>query len=1712
MATGGRYAAGIGGGSGWTGEGGDGADLTVSGGTVFATGGADGGPGVGSGVGNSKNGGIPPHVSGTCTFTGGSIRILGGYAADDPTDDSERVWCVTVTNLTPNAEIVVTSLPVTYGVNDLFADEAGQLYFWLPNASYDFTAGGADYEATVDNADTTATQTSAPPAPVSVGVTVNGIALDEAGSNGEGWTYVLPTLSLTNAGPFTISGTNTAGAVRVVVQEGVTNEVTLSNLTLVATNKNQCAFALETNAVVSLFLAGTNELASGWNRAGLEVAAGRTLSITNAPGDEAGALTATGGDEGAGIGGGSGGAGGAVTISGGTVTANGSEFFGAGIGGGAGGAGGTATLSGGTVTANGGVMGAGIGSGGYSGGSGGTVNISGGAVTANGGDWSAGIGGGDGDAGGTTTISGGEVTATGGKYGAGIGGGNNGENPDGIAGSGGTVNISGGRVTATGGKCAAGIGGGTGQGLDGSAGAALSVSGGTLFATGGAGGAPGIGPGLGNVGEGETGDLPDPSGTSTFTGGSIRIDGVYAANDPTDADLKRVWCVTVTNLTPNASVVVTALPPAYGVNDLYADEAGKLYLWLPNAYYDFTAGGADYEATVNNADTTATQKSAPPAPSAYLTFSSADTFTITPSAVSWNGALFYSTNTTDWIAFDRDGADAALDDGSGEYRLYICGTNNTCITGTKEAESWTITAADGMVTCSGDIETLLDYTVVLAGGHPPMADWCFANLFRDCKALNSAPDLPATNLTTGCYYYMFGGCTALTNAPALPATTLAEKCCQYMFSGCTGLTNAPALPAMTLAKSCYSLMFNGCSGLTQAPVLPAETLAYGCYQFMFSGCTGLTNAPALQATTLANYCYASMFNGCTGLTRLPELPATQLANYCYQSMFNGCTGITLYEDGTDPTWGIPDAQTATGWNSGMLANTGGDFTGNPEIGKKYYYTPPTPPSTAYLTFSSADTFTITPSAVSWDGSLFYSTNTTDWIEFDRDGATAALDSGSGDYRLYFRGTDNTLITGGNLAYWTINAAPATVDCSGNIETLLDYATVDGGGHPAMIANCFANLFKDCTALGSAPELPATNLVNNCYVGMFRNCTGLTNAPVLPATTLPGGCYQEMFRDCTSLVQAPALPAMTLPPSCYKGMFTNCTALATAPELPATTLGATCYQYMFAGCTSLTNAPTLQAATLAPGCYHSMFFGCTGLTQLPDLPATNLASFCYAFMFKDCMGVALHEEGTGPTWGIPSDAVEIMGWNTNMLAGTGGSFTGDPVIGRTYYYTASPPVSTAYLTFSSADAFTITPQEASWNGELFYSTNTTDWTAFTTAGAAAGVDGTGQHKLYFRGRNNTRIAENSSTRPWEITTEGKVACSGNIEALLDHTVVANGGHPTMDTYCFASFFKNCQALTSAPLLPATNLTSSCYWGMFSGCTSLTNAPALPATTLASTCYRGMFWGCTSLTQAPALPATNLANSCYYYMFNGCTSLTSAPALPATTLSEKCYTAMFYDCAGLTAAPALPAMTLGSFCYDNMFRGCTSLKKPPALPATNLVDYCYQNMFEGCTSLTKLPELPAKNLALECYDSMFKNCTGIVLNTTGPGKLWRIPAGAVAATRWNTYMFTGTSGDFTGDPVIGTDYYLASAVPDAPLFATDGSALVFSDGTLSIKITNAESGIYYTLYTTTNLIEPSWERCGPSTYAMQDGTLIFENIDTTDPRRFFKVKADFTMPLQ
>lgn len=106
--------------------------------------------------------------------------------------------------------------------------------------------------------------------------------------------------------------------------------------------------------------------------------------------------------------------------------------------------------------------------------------------------------------------------------------------------------------------------------------------------------------------------------------------------------------------------------------------------------------------------------------------------------------------------------------------------------------------------------------------------------------------------------------------------------------------------------------------------------------------------------------------------------------------------------------------------------------------------------------------------------------------------------------------------------------------------------------------------------------------HRCYTFMFQGCTALTSAPALPAETLTYGCYSSMFQGCTSLTSAPALPVTTLAKYCYSNMFYGCTSLTTAPELPATTLAEECYYSMFSDCTSLETAsfPNLAKETVA----------------------------------------------------------------------------------------------------------------------------------------------------------------------------------------------------------------------------------------------------------------------------------------------------------------------------------------------------------------------------------------------------------------------------------------------------------------------------------------------------------------------------------------------------
>ena len=358
---------------------------------------------------------------------------------------------------------------------------------------------------------------------------------------------------------------------------------------------------------------------------------------------------------------------------------------------------------------------------------------------------------------------------------------------------------------------------------------------------------------------------------------------------------------------------------------------------------------------------------------------------------------------------------------------------------------------------------------------------------------------------------------------------------------------------------------------------------------------------------------------------------------------------------------------------------------------------PIVPIGPYLTFHSPSKFTlkVNDKAKHWNGTLEYSKDASTWSTWNGKTTLSSATSGNKNV-LYLRGTGNTVITGNNSNYkWVLTGSD--VACIGNIENLLDYATVQAGNHPTMVSNCYRSIFSGCTSLTTAPalsaitlaencywymfynctnltiapELPATILVNNCYTGMFNGCTSLTTAPALPATTLAESCYSYMFNNCTNLTTAPELPATTLANNCYYSMFRSCTSLTTAPALPTTTLVTGCYDSMFNGCTSLTTAPALPATTLTESCYNAMFNNCTNLTTVPALPATTLAGRCYIDMFYGCTKIKLSSTQTGeytqayrvPTTGNGTTAPDAL---KNMFTNTGGTFKGAPALNTTYY--------------------------------------------------------------------------------------------------------------------------------------------------------------------------------------------------------------------------------------------------------------------------------------------------------------------------------------------------------------------------------------------------------------------------------------------------------------
>ena len=288
--------------------------------------------------------------------------------------------------------------------------------------------------------------------------------------------------------------------------------------------------------------------------------------------------------------------------------------------------------------------------------------------------------------------------------------------------------------------------------------------------------------------------------------------------------------------------------------------------------------------------------------------------------------------------------------------------------------------------------------------------------------------------------------------------------------------------------------------------------------------------------------------------------------------------------------------------------------------------------------------------------------------------------------------------------------------------------------------------------------------------------------------------------------------------------------------------------------------------------------------------------------------------------VSVSGITVKDWTTGNI--TGGN---TDVKDKTPYVTFSAPAEQMFKMVCYG-GYTIS--------NLEYSVNFGDWKKVK---ANRGVTFGGKNGgLRLRGKNIKGTADPNDTRIYstitfifdkdkekDVNTNVMVACTGDIRTLLDYS---NYDKVNTSQARFLKLFYNCQALTSAPKLPATDIASDCYNGMFYYCRYLKNAPELPATILKDQCYQNMFNACVSLTKAPKLPAEIMKSNCYAGMFAGCTNLTEAPELPAKQLENFCYSRMFQGCTKLSTvtmlAPSDQISEASNCCYNWLDNAGTS----------------------------------------------------------------------------------------------------------------------------------------------------------------------------------------------
>ena len=395
--------------------------------------------------------------------------------------------------------------------------------------------------------------------------------------------------------------------------------------------------------------------------------------------------------------------------------------------------------------------------------------------------------------------------------------------------------------------------------------------------------------------------------------------------------------------------------------------------------------------------------------------------------------------------------------------------------------------------------------------------------------------------TSYCFYRLFDGCEGLVDAENLECDMLPNYYTfRYTFRNCTNLIKAPKeLPAYELGQyggfSGYSEMFVGCSSMITAPKLLAPKLTSWAYEKMFQGCSSLQEVPEIHAEELAYYCFENMFENCTSL-KLPFF--CNWLNYPAYSLvqtFKGCSNIKLSTTRIDKyviRYRIPmdETKTATGGANSMFANTGGTFTGTPQLNTNYYlWDDDYDPDYFYIQNTTAgitDQISLVKNSTSSSvepafPNLEYSYDKENWTTM----TTSTQISLAYNQKVYFRG-NNTSVSGyttegSNSNYYKFKSeyGEGTLKVGGDISSLYDKSMVN---KVVPSDYCFYDLLNlQCITDVSDLKLTPTTLTDYCYTHLLSSaCISVLPQGIDNATILGNSCF-NLFNNSNGLSPKPA---------------------------------------------------------------------------------------------------------------------------------------------------------------------------------------------------------------------------------------------------------------------------------------------------------------------------------------------------------------------------------------------------------------------------------------------------------------------------------------------------------------------------------------------------------------------------------------------------------------